>query len=175
LRFLPWCWCMCYITQGEGFEEYLNGRSIRHQLNLLSQFFIDYVTSHLPMHHPLDHDWVTKGSTLETSVRRFSLFVKTINSSFWASFEITLMCVFLKKNSHFENCLGFHNSEKNLVMQFSRLLGFTKFWTVNFQRCFSQVDSHKSRFFVFHIYIYIYSWIENWNYDCPLEQTPISF
>ncbi len=120
-------------------------------------------------------------------------------SVFGASFENHLgFSSFSEKNSHSENRFGsffflfkknfpfwnFPWFSKNVKIQLGglRSMGFTIFWTTDFQAQFSQVNYHKSRF-LFFIYIYIIFWVhfcfllwmENGKYDCPLKQTSISF
>jgi hypothetical protein len=133
-----------------------------------------------------------KKTILWNSVGWLSLFCENCGFQFLRQvLRIALVLLHFKKKkiSHSENQPGFQNLEKNLVPWFSGLSCLTNFWTSSFQAQFSQVNSHKSKFFVFHILLLslfgvllfsflflvflfcFFSWMENGNYDCPLKQT----
>jgi hypothetical protein len=86
----------------------------------------------------------------------FHFFVRTVSSKFWGKFWKSSWFFFFLI-SHSKNHPNFL-LKKNPGRQFSRSTNLTKFWTPDFQRQFSQVDYHKSRFFVFYISIFTFFW-----------------
>ncbi len=101
-----------------------------------------------------------KKTMVWNSVWWLSLFCENCGFQFLRQvLRIALVLLHFKKKriSHSENQPGFQNLEKNLVRWFSGLPCRTNFWTSSFQARFSQVNSHKSKFFVCDILLLSFS------------------